>query len=80
MIQKIQKWGNSMGVRLPKKLTDQYALQEGGTVILVAEKNKISLRPITNRKKNLKELVASITAKNRHKEIGWGKLRGKEVW
>lgn len=80
MIRKIQKWGNSLGVRLPKKLADQCSFHEGSTVMLKAEKRKISMRLVKNRKKSLKDLVASITAKNRHSGIGWGGARGKEIW
>lgn len=80
MIRKIQKWGNSLGVRLPKELADQYALKAGSTVILTSAKRSISLQPATRSKKKLKELITEITPANRHEAIAWSRSRRKEVW
>lgn len=80
MIQKIQKWGNSLGIRIPKDITEKYSLQEGSVVIITSERKKISLRPTLKKKQNLKKIIAHITPRNRHAETDWGLVRGKELW
>ncbi len=79
-VQKLQKWGNSLGVRLPKKMAEKFSLTEGSTFVLTVEKRCISIRPSHKKRESLKELVAKITPKNRHAIANWGTPRGKEVW
>lgn len=80
MIQKIDRWGNSLGLRLPKTVTQQLSLNEGSTVDIAIEKNLLVLRPQGKRKQSLKELLARISTQNTQKNITWGKPQGKEVW
>ena len=75
----IQKWGNSLAVRLPKKAT--YGLtagtrvrveRVGGDVIIVPQKQEVP---------SLKELLRSFPANHREREVDWGEDRGAErVW
>lgn len=79
----IQKWGNSLGVRLPKELADSFNLTAGSRVVFVRNKNSFEIQPQVKTqipKYTLEELVKGITKKNRHKEFDWGKPMGKEVW
>jgi antitoxin MazE len=77
----IQKWGNSLAVRLSKEVAESFSLDEGSVVSVVAKDNEIVIRRAENRKNvSLSELVKGITPKNIHKAVEWGAPRGKEVW
>ncbi|MBI4252995.1 AbrB/MazE/SpoVT family DNA-binding domain-containing protein [Candidatus Uhrbacteria bacterium] len=80
MIQKIDRWGNSLGIRLPKQLADQLFLNEGSTVVVTLEKNALMLRPQKRSTQTLKQLLEHITPNNLHKTVDWGEPQGKEVW
>lgn len=80
MIQKIDRWGNSLGIRLPLRVTQQLSLSEGSSVSVTVEKNSLILRPQKKRCETLEQLLNRITPKNRHEATDWGKRQGKEVW
>ena len=80
MIQNVRKWGNSLGIRLPKEITERFSLNSGSSLVLTVEKEKISMRPLRKKRGNLKELVARVTPKNKHTLIDFGGQQGKEVW
>lgn len=80
MTTKVQKWGNSLAVRLPKKVTDGIGLRQGSAVSIIFDEDLISIKPISKKKETLEQMVRKINKKNRHAEIDWGKPVGKEVW
>jgi antitoxin MazE len=76
----LAKWGNSLVVRIPKRVVGSSRLREGNEVTLaVGEDGAIAIRP-ARRKYKLHELVWKITARNRHDETDWGPQVGKEAW
>jgi antitoxin MazE len=75
----VSKWGNSLGVRIPKACAKELGLVEGTTVDVKVSGGKLVLAP-ARRDYNLEELVAGITPKNRHTETDWGTPVGKEIW
>jgi antitoxin MazE len=80
MIAKIQKWGNSLGVRIPKTVAQDARIQEGSSVELCVEEGRLIIIPRNKRKYTLTELVDKITPENMHGEADWGPPVGKEVW
>jgi antitoxin MazE len=75
----IAKWGNSLGLRLPKAVTLEAQLGEGDTVSVSVKNGVIVVRP--NRPTySLGQLVAKITPRNRHRESDWGTSVGDEAW
>lgn len=76
---KIQKWGNSLGVRLPKSITEQKSLQEGTGVSVLIKNNQIVIEPIEDIV-SLEMMVSKITTDNLHGESDWFNKYGKEVW
>ena len=46
MTTKIQKWGNSLAVRLPRAITKKYGLREGGDVMVREERDRITIMRI----------------------------------
>jgi antitoxin MazE len=75
----LSKWGNSLGVRLPKSVAREARLGEGDTVAVSVDNGAIVIRP-SGRRYSLDELVGRITSKNRHNESDWGDLLGDEAW
>lgn len=80
MTTKVQKWGNSLAVRLPKEAAESVGLRQGSVVSIIRSDNLISIKPFSKPKELISELVRKIKTKNRHEEIDWGKPRGQELW
>ena len=80
MLAKIQKWGNSLAVRIPKTLAAEAHLAQEAEVELAVSKGKLIVVPIKKQKYDLKELVSGINDENIHKEDIWGPAAGREVW
>lgn len=82
MLVKVQKWGNSQGIRFPKMLLDQLEIQVGDEVNISLEEGKIILEPTHHKRGRIRieRLVAEMPADYVVKEIDWGKPEGKEVW
>ncbi|HZR19428.1 MAG TPA: AbrB/MazE/SpoVT family DNA-binding domain-containing protein [Verrucomicrobiae bacterium] len=76
---RIQKWGNSLALRLPKSVAQQIEVGEGDAVELEIGKEGLLIRP-SCREYDLSELIREITKANRHNESDWGKRAGKEAW
>ena len=78
-VTQLAKWGNSLGLRLPKSVTLEARVDEGDTVDVSVKNGVIVVRP--NRPTySLALLVAKITPRNRHKESDWGTPVGDEAW
>jgi antitoxin MazE len=76
---RIAKWGNSLGVRIPKAVAKEVGLDEGTDVDVRVSGKNLVLAP-AHREYSLQELVAGITPKNRHRETDWGAPIGNETW
>ncbi len=77
----IQKWGNSLGVRLPKKLAQEVGINNKSGVDISVDDGKILIEPKQTRKKyKLKNLLSNISSKNLHKETDFGDIEGREIW
>lgn len=62
----IQKWGNSLGVRIPSLMAKDLALKNGSSVEILEEDNRIIIQ--ASRKRSLQEILALITDENIHTE------------
>jgi antitoxin MazE len=76
----VQKWGNSLGVRIPRPLADQAQISEGSAVEIEEEDGVITIRVLAPKEYALDELVEEITDENRHEEVSTGSPVGNEVW
>lgn len=77
----IQKWGNSLAVRLPKELAKKLKLREGSSVLVSEDsKRRIVIKHTLKRGVSLADLVAKINRDNVHGEVDWGISQGKEIW
>jgi antitoxin MazE len=75
----IAKWGNSLGLRLPKSVALEAEVDEGDTVDVSVKNGAIVIRP-SRPTYSLGALVAKITSRNRHDESDWGAPVGHETW
>jgi antitoxin MazE len=80
MVTKIQKWGNSLGLRIPKSFAKEVALKDGSAVDLSLEVDRLVIKPIRAAQFKLNELLSQITEDNKHEEILTGDAVGKEGW
>ena len=63
----IQKWGNSLGIRIPSMLVKEFKLENGGSVDIIDADGQLIIRPLKGKKKLLEKL-SKVTAKNIHEE------------
>ena len=77
---KVQKWGNSLALRIPKVLCAEANVAAGTTVNLVAHEGKITIEPIRLPHYNLDDLLAGIDPANLHQETRTGPNVGRETW
>ncbi|MEX0614117.1 MAG: AbrB/MazE/SpoVT family DNA-binding domain-containing protein [Pirellulales bacterium] len=82
MVTKVQKWGNSQGLRVPKAVLEEAQIGVGDEVRIVVRRGRIILEPVSKvrGKYDLKKLVARIPKGYRAEEIDWGAPVGKEAW
>ncbi|GEN84167.1 multidrug transporter MatE [Sporosarcina luteola] len=73
----VKKWGNSLGIRIPKSVSDELLLREDSEVYLYVENDRLIIEP---KRKSLQTLVDDITEDNIHSEIEFGRPEGGEVW
>jgi antitoxin MazE len=78
-VTQIARWGNSLGLRLPKSVALEAQVDAGDTVDVSVKNGVIVIRP-SRPSYSLKNLVAKITPRNRHRERGWGAPIGDEEW
>ncbi|KGX91728.1 AbrB/MazE/SpoVT family DNA-binding domain-containing protein [Pontibacillus marinus] len=74
---KVQKWGNSLGVRIPNVFAKSIEIGEGTEVEMYVSDQKLTIQP-KNKKPTLEELLAQCKPENRHEEIDSGN-KGKEL-
>lgn len=76
----IARWGNSLGLRLPKAVALEARLGEGDTVMVSVRDGAIVAAP-ARPTYSLDALVAKMTRRNRHDETDWGSApAGRELW
>lgn len=76
----VQKWGNSLALRIPKSFASETDLSSGSAVDLTIEDGRLVVTPLTKPRYTLDELLARVTPENRHDEIDTGASVGAEAW
>ncbi len=80
MIVKIQKWGNSLALRIPKAFTREINIEDGSKVNLVLEDGKLMIIPMELKHYKLSELLLQMHENNLHGEVDTKGPVGKESW
>lgn len=76
---RVQKWGNSLGVRIPRGLADEVGLGAGTEVSLTAKDGELVLRPSLPSRLRLTDLLAGVTPENIHASVDTGDAVGSEA-
>jgi antitoxin MazE len=80
MITRVQKWGNSLALRIPKSFAAEVGLQTDSSVEVTLADGKLIIAPIVKSKLTLKQLLAQVTDENLHREVETGPAQGNEAW
>ena len=75
---KVDKWGNSLAIRIPKALAEDAKLKRGAEVEMKVERGKLSVRVIKASTYSLDGLLAGIKPSNLHGETATEPPKGKE--
>lgn len=76
----VQKWGNSLALRIPKPFAEDAEVKAGSVVELTVSEGKLVATPIRKKKTTLKQLLAKVSKANLHGEVDWGPPVGRESW
>lgn len=79
MIAKTSRWGNSIGVRIPRDLAKRAGIEVDSSVEINEADAGIIIKAVGKKEYSLKELVKGITPQNRHNEVDFGHPVGKEL-
>jgi len=77
---RVQRWGNSIALRIPEYLAEQAGLAENAAVELSLDNGRLVIEPVTESNLTLDELLADVTDENLHREAETGAPVGNEVW
>ena len=77
---RIQKWGNSLAVRIPKAFVKEAHVAYGTAVDLSVDDGKIIINPHTEPQYRLDDLLKRVTKRNIHAEVEPGEALGREAW
>ena len=77
---RIQKWGNSLALRIPKSFAVEVGFQKETAVEISMADGKLVISPIVNPPLTLTQLLARVTEENLHHEVDSGFAIGNETW
>jgi antitoxin MazE len=77
---RVQKWGNSLAVRIPKSFASQSHLTQNSVVEMTVENGSIILSPVAQPELTLSGLLEGVTTENLHGELETGGVVGQEAW
>ena len=77
---RVQKWGNSLALRIPRSFAAETALDPGAEVDLTLEAGRLVVTPVDPPAHSLEEFLSRVSASNLHDEHDTGRSVGTEVW
>ena len=77
---RVQKWGNSLAVRIPKAFATEVGLGVDSLVNVTLSDGKLVVSPVPWPAYTLEHLLAGVTLENLHGETDWGPSVGRETW
>ncbi len=82
MVTRVQKWGNSQGLRLAKQVLEEARISIGDSVDVSARDGVIVIAPVKRirGKQSLQGLISRIPKNYRTAEMNWGEPVGREDW
>ncbi len=76
----IQRWGNSLALRIPRTYAAETRISEGSEVELTLKSGTLVVRPVIRKRHLLADLLKRITRDNRHNSVETGPAVGQETW
>jgi antitoxin MazE len=80
MITRVQKWGNSLALRIPKSFANEIGLKKEASVEVSLADGKLVITPVAKPELTLKQLLSKITKENLHNEVDTGCAAGNKTW
>jgi antitoxin MazE len=80
MLTKIQKWGNSLALRIPKAFAVDAQLENDSVVEVLLVDGQIVIKPVARSRWSLEQLLAGVNSDNLHHEMDTGDAIGNENW
>ena len=77
---RVQKWGNSLGVRISRGLAEEVGLSAGSEVSLSAKDGELVVKPSVPARLSLDDLLAEVSEENLHSSIDTGSAVGAEIF
>ncbi len=77
---RVQKWGNSLALRIPKSFATEVHLTQDSLVDVSLVDGKLLVVPVIEQKLTLEQLLEGVTEENIHGEVQTGPAVGKEFW
>jgi antitoxin MazE len=77
---KVQRWGNSLAVRIPKVFAEEVGLKDDSPIEMRLVKGGLLMEPSSGWAPSLDELLAGVTESNLHDEVDTGPAQGSEAW
>lgn len=77
---RLQKWGNSIGIRIPSNILKALNLKENDIIDLIQEEEKIVISKSQKKKISLRERFKEYNDKNLAKDFSWDEPKGREIW
>jgi antitoxin MazE len=76
----VQRWGNSLALRIPKSFAVESNIEQGSVVEVSLDEGRIVVEPVRETDYTLEELLSGVTKRNLHAEADTGAAVGKEIW
>lgn len=76
---RVQKWGNSLALRIPKPFAGDADVSEGTQLDLVVSEGRLVATPLRRRRPSLRQLLSRVTPSNLHSEVDAGPPIGREA-
>jgi antitoxin MazE len=76
----VQKWGNSLAIRIPRSVARDVSLKDGSLVNLAVQDGKVVIEPSATPEYSLDDLLKGVSKRNLHRGVETGPAVGREAW
>ena len=79
-VSKIQKWGNSQGIRIPKKMLETLDLKVNDSISIEEGENCLKIKKVEEKLSNIEKLFLNYEGEYEKIDLDWDNEGGKEIW
>lgn len=77
---RVQRWGNSLAVRIPKPFAEETGLRRNGEVDISVDAGRVIVAPVATGRFTLDDLLKGVKSTNLHREVATAGPAGNEAW